>query len=179
MDQPLTRIAAQAEPAPTVDRANFRDAMARLGSAVCIVTSDGASGLAGCTATAVCSVTDDPPTLIVCLNRTSRNNAVIRENGRLCVNVLGAADEAVARTFADGSLTIDQRFAGAPSNIPPGGSPALEDAAATIQCDIAEIAEVGSHSVFYCRVRAIDLGSDKGGLVYLGRSFHAIAPTTD
>ena len=54
-----------------VSRQEFRDAMARLGAAVNIITTDGAAGRGGITATAVCSVTDDPPTLLVCLNRTS------------------------------------------------------------------------------------------------------------
>jgi len=53
----------------TVSREQFRDAMARLGAAVNIVTTDGTAGRAGFTASAVCSVTDDPPTLLVCLNR--------------------------------------------------------------------------------------------------------------
>jgi flavin reductase len=46
---------------------DYRDAMACLGAAVSIVTTDGAAGRAGFSASAVCSVTDDPPTLLVCL----------------------------------------------------------------------------------------------------------------
>src|SRR5690606_16913277 len=53
----------------TVSRQEFRDAMARLGAAVNIVTTDGPAGLSGMTVSAVCSVTDDPPMLLVCLNR--------------------------------------------------------------------------------------------------------------
>jgi Conserved protein/domain typically associated with flavoprotein oxygenases, DIM6/NTAB family len=48
---------------PEVDRDAFRNAMARLGSAVNIITTDGPAGRAGFTASAVCSVTDTPPTL--------------------------------------------------------------------------------------------------------------------
>jgi flavin reductase len=73
-----------------VDKSLFRDALAGLGAAVNIVTTDGGTGRAGCTASAVCSVTDEPPTLPVGINRASRNNAIMRENGELCVNVLAA-----------------------------------------------------------------------------------------
>lgn len=49
----------------------YRNAMARLGAAVNIVTTDGVAGRAGFAATAVCSVSDNPPTLLVCLNRNA------------------------------------------------------------------------------------------------------------
>jgi flavin reductase len=71
-----------------INNTTFRDAMAGLGASVNVITTDGVAGMAGCTASAVCAVTDEPPTLLVCINRASRNNAVMRENGRLCVNVL-------------------------------------------------------------------------------------------
>ena len=55
----------------TVTRQDFRDAMARLGAAVNIITTGGPAGRGGFTASAVCSVTDDPPTLLVCMNRNA------------------------------------------------------------------------------------------------------------
>jgi flavin reductase len=73
-----------------IERAEFRDAMARLGAAVNVVTTDGEGGRAGFTASAVCSVTDDPPTLLVCLNRAASSNAVFLRNMVLCVNTLAA-----------------------------------------------------------------------------------------
>lgn len=53
------------------DKQSFRDAMAHVGAAVNIITTDGPAGRAGFTASAVCSVTDAPPTLLVCLNRSA------------------------------------------------------------------------------------------------------------
>ncbi len=71
-----------------VTKQEFRDAMARLGAAVNIVTTDGPAGLGGLTVSAVCSVSDDPPTLLVCLNRGSPQNRLFKDNGVLCVNTL-------------------------------------------------------------------------------------------
>ena len=96
-----------------LDKHIFRDAMAGLGAAVNIISSDGVAGLAGCTASAVCGVTDEPPTLLVCINRGSRNNAAFRANGALCVNVLSADQQALAAHFATGSLPMAERFAAA------------------------------------------------------------------
>jgi flavin reductase len=90
-----------------VSRQEFRDAMARLGAAVNIVTTDGAAGRGGITATAVCSVTDDPPTLLVCLNRTSPRSALFLANGVLCVNTLSAGQQAVSNAFSAPSDKAD------------------------------------------------------------------------
>lgn len=77
----------------------FRDAMSRLGAAVNIVTTDGPAGMAGFTASAVCSVTDSPPTLLVCLNRNASVWPVFQANGQLCVNTLAAGHEALSGLF--------------------------------------------------------------------------------
>jgi len=76
--------------APVI-REDYRDAMARLAAAVNIITTDGPSGRAGFTATAVCSVTDEPPTLLVCLNRSASAHPIVTANGQLCVNTLAGA----------------------------------------------------------------------------------------
>ncbi len=84
----------------TIDPPVFRDAMARLGAAVSVVTTDGPGGLAGMTASAVCSVTDTPPTLLVCINRASPSCDVFASNGVLCVNALASGQRAISDRFA-------------------------------------------------------------------------------
>ena len=99
------------EPIETVDPALFREAMARLGAAVHVVTTAGPAGRTGFTATAVCSVSDQPPTLLVCLNRRSQITPVLRENGVFCVNTLGADAEEIADVFAGRSAAfMEDRF---------------------------------------------------------------------
>ena len=83
-----------------VEQQRFRDAMARLGAAVNVVPTDGPAGRGGFTASAVCSVTDDPPTLLVCMNRGSSLNETFKTNGVLCVNTLAASQEALSPLFA-------------------------------------------------------------------------------
>jgi flavin reductase len=157
-----------------VDRAIFRDAMAGLGAAVNIITSDGASGLAGCTASAVCAVTDEPPTLLVCINRASRNNTVIRANGSLCVNVLAADQRDVALRFARKELSIEARFASAAWDRLETGAPVLRGAVSALDCEIASVKEVGTHTVFFCEIKAARASGDRCGLIYFGRDFHRV-----
>ena len=85
------------DPLKSVDGAVFREAMSRLGAAVHLVTSAGPAGRTGFTATAVASVSDNPATLLVCLNRRSNSAPFVSQNGVFCVNTLGAAEEEIGR----------------------------------------------------------------------------------
>ena len=87
----------------------FRDAMRRVVTAVHVVTSDGPHGRAGMTASAVTSVSDRPPTVLVCLNGSSASAARLIKNGVFCINTLGPGDEEIAATFAGRTELPQQR----------------------------------------------------------------------
>ena len=157
-----------------VDQTSFREAMAGLGAAVNIITSDGASGRAGCTASAVCAVTDEPPTLLVCLNRSSRNNAAFRENGNLCIKVLSAEQQALATRFSTRALEVAERFATAQWDTLSTGSPVLHDAVASLDCEIESVTEVGTHTVFFCAVKAVRTNDARDALIYYRRNYHRV-----
>ncbi len=160
-----------------VDRNSFREAMARLGAAVNIVTTKGPEGDVGLTVSAVCSVTDDPATVLVCINRGSRQHDVLQAAGVLCVNILGHEHEELSPIFAGkDDLPMAQRFARARWTRLVTGAPVLESAAASLDCKIDQSVEVGTHTVFFCAVQAIRLGSSASGLVYHGRAYHHIHP---
>ncbi len=158
-----------------IDRTTYRDAMARLGAAVNVITTNGADGPRGFTASAVCSVTDDPPTLLLCLNRTSDNHEPLKTNGILCVNTLAASQEALSPLFA-GFTGVPQaeRFQVGEWTTLETGAPVLKDAVVSFDCVIADVTEVGTHTVFFCTVKAIQSGPTHEGLIYFGRAYHRI-----
>jgi flavin reductase len=160
-----------------VSRQEFRDAMARLGAAVNIITTDGSAGQCGITATAVCSVTDDPPTLLVCLNRTSPRSALFLANGVLCVNTLAAGQQSVSDAFSAPSDKADMasRFATGRWVRLATGAPVLEGAAASFDCVIKEVMEQGTHSVVFAEVQAVRFSDMAAGcLMYYARGYHGL-----
>jgi flavin reductase len=159
-----------------VTKDDYRNAMARLTGAVNIISSDGEAGLAGFTASAVCSVTDDPPTLLLCVNLSSRQNELLRANGVLCVNTLTTGHEPVARAFSNHDLTMQQRFAMADWSVLKSGAPVLTDALAAFDCRIVERLEHGTHAVLFCQVLAAQSG-EGDALVYFNRAFRTISGT--
>ena len=145
-----TSEAAQMAPS----KADFRSAMARLGAAVNIITTDGPGGRAGFTASAVCSVSDEPPSLLVCLNRSASVYETFKRNAVLCVNVLGAGQQDISNLFG-GKTSMDERFAAATWCEGATGSPVMEQACVSFDCRLRQITEVGTHDVLICEVLAI------------------------
>ena len=158
-----------------VDLTSFRNAMALLGGAVSVITTDGHAGRFGFTASAVCSVTDSPPTLLVCMNRSSFAHSKFKENGVLCVNVLSAQHQDLSGVFANSQLRSEERFLHDQWLALETGSPVLASAVANVDCTIATSHEVGSHSVFYCEVRQIRHNQAGDGLVWFNRQFHTLS----
>ncbi|WP_408906152.1 flavin reductase [Muricoccus roseus] len=156
-------------------RQEFRDAMARLGAAVTIVTTDGPGGRVGITASAVCSVTDTPPTLLVCMNRNSSLNPAVQANGVLCINVLPGDAKDLSNVFA-GFTGADQigRFAEGSWTQLVTGAPVLEEAVAALDCEVEEMVEKGTHSVVFARVQAIRLGPQRPALIWFSRNYHPV-----
>jgi flavin reductase len=158
-----------------VEKQAYREAMARLGAAVNVITTDGPGGRAGFTASAVCSVTDTPPTLLVCANRANDSYPAMRANSVLCVNTLAGAHEELSPVFAGMTQhTMAARFEGATWHPLLTGAPVLDGALVAFDCRITQIIEVGTHDVFICAVEAVEVGEMHEGLIYYARGYHRI-----
>ena len=156
------------------DREFYRNAMARLGAAVSIISTDGPAGRTGFTASAVCSVSDTPPTLLVCVNRASAAHPLLARNRVLCVNALAARDEDLSRRFST-KLPPAERFAAGKWSVLKTGAPALETAIVSFDCHVVATHSVGSHDVFYCEVAAITRNEQEhAALLYYNRQYHEV-----
>jgi len=157
-----------------VNRQSYREAMARFGAAVSIVTTDGPGGRFGFTASAVTSVTDEPPTLLVCVNRRNESHPALLENGVMCVSTLAAGQEDISGVFGGKEADQSARFAAGQWHTLATGAPVLLGAVVAFDCRIVQITEIGTHSVVFGEVVAIEHGAEHDGLVYFGRGYHRI-----
>jgi flavin reductase len=168
-----TRIVASEIDHAVLTTADFRNAMSRLGAAVNIITTEGPAGRAGFTASAVCSVSDEPPSLLVCLNRSASVYQTFKTNGVLCVNVLGPGHQDMSNLFG-GKTSMDERFASGAWTPGLTGSPVLEDANVSFDCRLTQITEVGTHDILICEVLGITLGDHARSLIYFDRRYHEL-----
>jgi flavin reductase len=150
--------------------------MSRLSAAVTILTTDGPSGRHGITATAVCSVTDSPPTLIACLNRGSGTFAKYLENGALAVNVLAKQHERISGRFARPAADGAERFAHGEWTTLITGAPVLADALLAVDCRIVRTVEVGTHVVLFGEVVAVSAPTQSAALIYYDRTYQSPVP---
>jgi flavin reductase len=161
-----------------VNRETYREAMARFGAAVSIVTTDGAGGRFGFTASAVTSVTDDPPTLLVCVNRRNDSHPALMTNKVFCISTLAAGQEEISGVFGGKEATQEARYAVGAWHTLATGAPVLAGAVVSFDCRVVQITEIGTHSVVFGEVVAIEHGSAHDGLVYFGRSYHTLRRPT-
>lgn len=163
----------------TKGQLDFREGMSRLGAAVSLITTDGPAGRYGMTASSVCSVTDSPPTLLVCINKNASIHDLLVENGVLGVNVLAADHQALSDQFARSAKGVD-RFALGEWVEGETGVPLLADANVAFDCRVSGRQEEGTHSVFFCKVEAVRLSEKaRHGLVYFSRDYHHLLAGDD
>ena len=134
-------------------RERFVAALRQLAQTVTIVTTDGPAGRHGATVSAFCSVSVEPPTLLVCLHADSRIARRVLANGRFAVNLLDVSQSSLAARFA-GPDAASGRFAGLDWAHAPNGSPALGEAAA-FDCALLDAPRAGSHRIVTGRVVAL------------------------
>jgi flavin reductase len=157
-----------------IEATDFRNTMSLLTTAVNVITTSGETGMHGFTASAVCSVTDTPPMLLVCMNQSSRSHAHFVENKVLAVNVLSTQHEQLSNAFALSKFSSEDRFKLGDWSTLETSSPILEDALVSFDCQIENIQQVGTHSIFLCRVLAVKQSDQEESLVYFNRAYHQV-----
>ncbi len=155
----------------TLSVQQFRNAMAHLPSAVSIVTSHGSAGKVGMTISSVTSVTDSPATLLFCINQNSDLHDIIKQNGKVCVNVLNHQQETLAKHFAAMlESTMEERFSWDIWKVGKSGQFALKEAIASLHGKIIDTHAVGTHTIFIVQLDEIDT-QPQTGLIYFARQF--------
>ena len=155
----------------------FRKGMRYLAGACSIIACGNDDERAGLTATAVMSVTADPPRLLVCVNKNVRAHELIGRHRALSVNVLSDAQEPLARRFAGmvPGVMGEARFEGGPWHAGATGVPVLADALASFECRVVEAISASTHDLFVCEVIDITTQADCGPLVYFDGLFARVA----
>ena len=156
-----------------VEADRFREGMRRLAASVCVITTAHGDERHGCTATAVSSVSDNPPSLLVCLNLKSVTGQRIGENGCFAVNVLSADDAQTATRFASSTASkfeVGEWFAAEQ------GAPRLATAVVAFDCKVSSVVPSGSHLIVIGEIVAIDTqGDPSGALLYVDGCYGGFA----
>ena len=161
----------------TISGEDFRLAMRRLAGGVSIISGAGPDGPLGVTATAVTSLTAEPPSVLCCLNRSLTLETLVKETGRFGVNMLRADHQNLAERFAGmHGVRGAAKFEQGNWTILPSDVPALFDSLVTFDCRVDDIVEVGTHSVFVGLITQAHFGESSDPLMYCDGAFASLMP---
>lgn len=160
---------------PLLDPVLYRNGMARYAGHVQIVTTEFEGLRRGVTVTAACSVSDNPPTVLVCLNGGNVNNTLFEKSGVFALNSLASHHQPLATAFAGLSgVPAEERFGSGDWKVLETGAPVLADAVVSFDCRLTEIKRVSTHFVMFGEVKAMHFGEANPSLIYLDRGFHTL-----
>jgi flavin reductase (DIM6/NTAB) family NADH-FMN oxidoreductase RutF len=154
---------------------DFRLAMREFASGVAIVTCASGKERAGCTATALAALSLSPPSLVLCLERSSSTLAVVTQAGVFAVNILAAQHGALASRFAGGDgVEGEARFEEGDWSPRMTGAPILADALASLDCRVEEIVERHTHAIVIGAVQKVRVGGKRSGLLHWRSQFETL-----
>lgn len=153
-----------------VDKATFRNGMSRLGAAVSVVTTRSVGKRYGFTASAVCSVSDTPPTLLVCINRAISCFDTFGNTRHFCVNTLMPGQEDISNHFG-GKVPTQDRFSIGEWRDGLTGVPVLANASVSFECEITNAVDEATHRILFGRVIDIRENEKQATLLYCMRRY--------
>ena len=153
-----------------VDKAAFRNGMSRLGSAVNVVTAISGGNRYGFTASAVCSVSDTPATLLVCINRASSLFHAFENARHFCVNTLMPGQEEISDVFG-GKNPVEDRFTFGEWRDGLTGVPVLASASVSFECELTNAVDEATHRILFGRVIDIREHEEQATLLYCMRRY--------
>lgn len=164
-------------PIPQADPGRlFREAMRRPANAVAVIAAQAGDRRAGITATAVCSLSDAPPSLLVCVNRASPALAVFLAAERFSVNYLTEAQADLAALFAGRAGRFGAEKFDAAAWMEGEGAPMLAGALAAFDCALERVVDHATHAILIGRVERLMVEETPGSLVYGAGAFCAATP---
>lgn len=163
-----------------VSSADFRGAMRHLTGGVSVITAGRGKDITGMTVTSVTSLSVDPPTLLVSINRDASSFPLIKRYGAFGVNMLAADQLDVAERFAGkGGLKGADRFAGSQWVTAVSGVPLLVGALSAVDCEVEEIVERHSHGIVIGRVSSVRNSTRNAALAYWHGRYVAVDQDED
>lgn len=152
--------------------AQYKAGMRRLAAGVSLITTGHGETQAGLIATAVNSVSADPPTLLICVNQSASAHDIIAACGNFCVNILPTACIDIAGQFSS-SARRAERFASGEWRTLASGAPVLCDALASFDCRVTQQIAYHSHTIFLGEILDVRVTeTEVEPLIYLDRNFH-------
>jgi len=159
----------------SIESAEFRRVLGHFASGVTVITTQHQGQLHGTTVSSFCSLSLDPPQILVCLDRQATIHDLISASEIFGVNVLAEHGETTSRHFA---RRLSDKFSGISYRLGQLGVPLLEDALATLECRVVACHPGGDHSIFIGEVVSISAHQHAYPLLFFRSKYNRLHNTT-
>lgn len=156
-----------------VDHSAFREVLRNWASGVTVVTSRAGDKVHGMTVSAFSSVSANPPLVLVCANQSSTTHEVIQEGGLFAVNILASHQADISNLFSS-SENEDLRLDSVSWSEGATGAPLIDGAVASLECEVHNAHQEGSHTIYVGRVEAVRTREDAEPLLYYDGGYRAL-----
>lgn len=152
---------------------DFRAGMRQLAAGISLITTQSHNGPIGMIATSVCSVSLEPPTLLVCINHGASGYQAFDDNAAIGINLLGTEHSDMVTQFTDKERRVE-RFSSGHWSVAPGGAPMLDDALAGFDCHVVRKLDHGTHTIFIAIAQRVRSSDARTPLVHYDRGLRAL-----
>ncbi|MDZ7291635.1 MAG: flavin reductase family protein [candidate division KSB1 bacterium] len=159
-----------------IDSNLFRQVMSRFATGITIVTTRAGETIHGLTVNSFCSVSLDPPLVLICVDKRAHSHDLIVQGGNFAVNFLTATQEEIARRFATNNLPASKRFAGVQFRTEVTGAPIFDESLGWLDCQLFATYPGGDHSIFVGEVVALGQTQEQTPLLYFRSTYQKLDP---
>ena len=154
----------------------FRHSLSQWASGVTVITTRRPGGIHGMTASAFCSVSLDPPLVLVCVDRRNRTHRYLDENQAFCVHILAEGQEELSQRCAGRRGDEGKELHDVPYRTGATGAPILEGCLAYLDCRVIYAHDGGDHTIFLGEIVAAGYREDAEPLLFFAGSYRRLAP---
>jgi flavin reductase (DIM6/NTAB) family NADH-FMN oxidoreductase RutF len=158
-----------------LDQQMFKDVMARIPSAVAVITMHSPSGFRGVTVASFGSLSLDPPLAYACINRDMQSHDILMASEWFAFNVLSRGQSFHAEQFSGQTPLADPTFAGVPHHFGETGLPLIDGCVCWFECRQRSVFDGGDHSIFTGEIMSLEHGESDDPLIYCDRKFTELA----
>ncbi|OIR17926.1 MAG: hypothetical protein BEU04_04785 [Marine Group III euryarchaeote CG-Bathy1] len=154
----------------------FKELMRRFAAGVTLVTFNENEKFGGLTVSSFCSLSMDPPLVLICIDRKIASHESLEKTDTFGVNICNSEQGKIAWDFANSNIDKNELIKSLPHTLTELGTPLLEGCLAAMECKITQKYDGGDHTIFIGQVEEGTYDENAEPLVYYGSGLGEFKP---
>ena len=154
----------------------FKDLMKRFASGVTLVTFNDNNTFGGLTVSSFCSLSMDPPLVLICIDRKVASHDSLAKNTYFGVNICSSEQGKLAWDFANSKVDKNELIKSSEHELTDNGTPLLNGCLAAMECSVKDMYEGGDHTIFVGQIENGTFDENAEPMVYYSSGLGKFTP---